>query len=499
MSDKLFNSTMSKTEINIVWLKRDIRSRDHLPLHLAEQDGLPYLIVFVFEPGMINYPDCSLRHLQFQYHSLKQLHDKLTRYGHEVKMFYSEVIPVFDLILDHFNIRKLFSYQESGIELTYTRDKQVRNYCQRKKIEWIQCQRDGIVRGIHNRVGWDRQWFQTMHSSQVENKFSVQHELPLPTKFEIPEVWKIKLEHYTDVFQPPGEDNAFRYLESFVKERGKNYSHHISKPSESRLGCMRISPYLSWGNISVRQAYQYVYGHLASSEFKKPLQNALTRLHWHCHFIQKFENECSYETKCVNKGFELLSHEHNDAFIQAWKQGATGIPLVDACMRCLMTTGWINFRMRAMLVSFLCFHLDQDWRSGVYHLAQLFLDYEPGIHYTQFQMQAGTTGVNTIRIYNPLKQAIDHDPQGKFIRTWIPELSKVPDEFIHEPHKMTQMEQKIYGVEMGADYPYPIVDLESAGKAAREKIWSHRKHEEVKRDGLRILEKHVRKRGAKKE
>lgn len=166
--------------------------------------------------------------------------------------------------------------------------------------------------------------------------------------------------------------------------------------------------------------------------------------------------------------------------------------LVDACMRCLEYTGWINFRMRAMLVSVFCHHLYQDWRQGTYHLAQLFLDYEPGIHYPQFQMQAGTTGVNTIRMYNPVKQSQDHDPDGVFIRKWLPELHNVPTEFIHEPHSMSMMEQQLYNVFIGKDYPEPIVDIELAGREARKKIWGHRSHEVVRAESKRILITHTR-------
>ena len=194
----------------------------------------------------------------------------------------------------------------------------------------------------------------------------------------------------------------------------------------------------------------------------------------------------------MNAGYELLEYEYNESYLKAWKEGNTGYPLVDACMRCLQSTGWINFRMRAMLVSFLCHHLFQDWRKGVYHLAQLFLDYEPGIHYPQFQMQAGTTGTNTIRMYNPVKQSVEQDPHGFFIKKWVPELAALPIELLHEPYKMSPMEQAFYGVEIGTIYPAPIIEIESAGRIARAKIWGMKTQDAVKLETRRILAKHCR-------
>lgn len=358
--------------VNIVWLKRDLRTHDHSPLQAAEQAGLPYFIIYIFEPSIIQYPDTSERHLQFQYHSITQLNKKLALYNRQVSLFYAEAIQAFNEIYKQYQIQTIFSYQESGTQITYDRDKQVKQFCVTNQIEWKEFQRDGIIRGIRNRKDWDKKWYITMHAPMVQNSFTKSELAPFEPSQSLPIHFKQLVENYATHFQPAGEDNAFKYLESFIDERAANYSRHISKPAESRKSCIRISPYISWGNLSIKQAYQSLNEAQKNSSFKGPINNAITRLKWHCHFIQKFETDCSYEINCINQGYELLAHQHNQLFIDAWKAGTTGFPLVDACMKCLQTTGWINFRMRAMLVSFFCHHLFQDWRLGAHHLAQLF-------------------------------------------------------------------------------------------------------------------------------
>jgi deoxyribodipyrimidine photo-lyase len=145
-----------------------------------------------------------------------------------------------------------------------------------------------------------------------------------------------------------------------------------------------------------------------------------------------------------------------------------------------------------MLVSFLTHHLWQPWQVGSTHLAKNFLDFEPGIHYPQFQMQAGTTGTNTIRIYNPVKQSKDQDPDGIFIKEFVPELRAIPKELIHEPWKLTAIEQEMYDCRIGVDYPEPIVDITKTYKWANSQLWAKKSDPKVKEESKRILKIHIK-------
>ncbi|MFO6422541.1 deoxyribodipyrimidine photo-lyase/cryptochrome family protein [Motilimonas sp. KMU-193] len=487
--------------------------QDHEPLFEAARSGGRVLLIYCFEPMQLTDEHYRLRHWRFVLQSLQDMAVRLP--NKSILCSQASALETFTQLHRLTPLTAIFSHQEVGLENTFRRDQAMAAWFKRNNISWHETPYAAVMRGLNHRSDWQNNWHKVMRAEQkncdlakvdwhiLSDQQLTQLGLMPPSSMHITQLdekvsqvtpYQHRYDDLQGHFQQGGESFAQQTLSSFFTERGKPYYYSLSSPNTSQAHCSRLSAYLAWGNLSLRQVYQMTLAHWQQPGWRKSLIAFSARLHWHCHFIQKFESQHEIEFMPMNSGYQAMPSTTGELAIKrlkAWQQGQTGIPMVDACMRCLLATGYINFRMRAMLVSFLCHHLDLDWRLGVKHLASVFLDFEPGIHYRQFQMQAGITGINTIRIYNPVKQGIEQDPEGEFVRRWCPELAQLPNEVVHSPWQMAPMEQLFYQVELGMDYPFPLVDIKQSYQFAQAKLWHWRDRPQVKRQVAHILARHV--------
>lgn len=481
-----------KEHINVVWLKRDLRLQDNEAISNALRTGKRILLIYVFEHLLANDNHYSQRHFNFIKESLIDINQQLESYNTKALTVTSDITSAFNQLQEFYKIDTVYSHVETGLLVTYNRDKEFKRYCRNNFIEWVESKNNGVERGLVNRDNWFENWETYMTASQEaflpkENQLIKREEIEnLESVFTVADL-ESPLEA---TFQKGGSSTGWKYANSFFENRHKNYMFNISKPEASRSSCSRLSPYIAWGNLSIRQVFQKGES-VKNSSNKRHIGAFLSRLRWQAHFIQKFEMEHSMEEASVNKGYHKLKKGISEEYQNAWFKGETGFPLVDASMRCLNETGYVNFRMRAMLASFFTHILWQPWQSATKHLSQQFLDFEPGIHFPQMQMQAGETGINNLRIYNPTTNSVKHDPDAIFIRKWVPELADLETPFVHEPYIMTEMEQVFYNFKLGESYPYPIVDIKENRKRASEILWNMKDDPDVRRESSRILKRHT--------
>jgi deoxyribodipyrimidine photo-lyase len=474
------------TACAVVWFKRDLRWRDHAPLAQAQLFERA-LALYVIEPAWLESAECDARHVSFVLACLAELRQTLADRGLPLLVRVGAVPQVLQDLKRDLDFSHLFSHEETGPGWSYSRDIAVARWCNAQGVAWQEFAQTGVVRRLRSRSGWASKWAQRMNAPVVElgGGFKAAPSLawaavqPLPTLtdlgFALPQTP-----------QPAaGEEAAWATLNSFLSGRGRDYRRAMSSPLTAADSCSRLSVHLAFGCISMRSVHQATESALRSTQqhstpqHRTPQQYMATalrsfsgRLRWHCHFMQKLEDEPAIEFKNFASAHDGLRPGDGvpetaadiDRF-EAWCEGRTGFPMVDACMRQLRATGWLNFRMRAMLVSFAAYHLWLHWRAPGQFLARQFLDFEPGIHWSQMQMQSGTTGINTLRIYSPSKQARDQDPDGVYQRQWLPEWGT-------------------------AAYPKPIVDEALAVKAAKDTLYGLRQTQGARAQAQAIQHKH---------
>ncbi len=502
--------------IQVVWFKRDLRVTDHQPLLEASRRGA-VLPVYVFEPDLLLAPDYAAQHYRFALECLAELADALCEIGLGLSVEHASMLDVLQRLRNEHGRFDLWSHEETGNGLSYQRDLAVGRWCRLHDIAWHEFPNNGVVRRLASRNRWSHIWTERMSNGvlrapsellQRASTSAIQYpsltqllDVRSPMKLGVRLAPRLRSSDDKPARQRGGRSHAIKLLDTFLQGRGADYRRAMSSPTSASQACSRLSPYLALGVLSVRELVHALADTRAAfialpreqqpSRLLTSLRSFESRLHWHCHFIQKLESQPEMEFVNLHRAYDSLRTQPCESSrFDSWARGETGFPMIDACMRMLIHTGWINFRMRAMLVSFASYQLWLHWREPALHLARQFLDYEPGIHYPQVQMQSGTTGINTIRMYNPVKQARDHDPTGQFVRRWIPALARLPDAFIFEPWKTPIDVQQRNACLIGRDYPPPIIDLVPASRLARDAVWSVRKDSQFRAEAQAIFEQH---------
>ncbi len=487
--------------VSVVWFKRDLRVSDNHALTEACKNPHPVICLFNIEPERLNRKDVSEIHIQWELDCARALGKSLEHLGGKLLFNFGNVVDTLSEIHEEYEVASVFSHEETGLNWSWERDKSVTKWCKENGASFTEYPSNGVIRGLQSRDNWKGQRDARVESELISTPVSIQSPDDLKSD-RIPDAKEIGVKPRELLERPiAGEKAAISVLFSFLDERGRKYRSGMSSPILGRQACSRLSPYISTGCITIRQILHYsrrkqkqVRVNPRSAEnrgWTSSLSSFQSRLAWHCHFIQRLEFETTMDEIAINPELDgHLERSHDEGRYQAWANGQTGWPFFDACMRSLTATGWINFRMRAMLQSVASYTLWLPWQDTGMHLARLFLDYEPGIHWSQVHMQSGVTGINSVRAYSVRKQSEDQDPEGDFIREWVPELTSVPAEFIHEPWLMTQEQQELYTCEIGTDYPAPIVDEKTSRKEGVSKSYSAKSKPDVKKRSILVYEVH---------
>lgn len=507
---------------SLVWFKRDLRLHDHKPLTVAACQGAA-AAVWIIEPQWLQSPEFHFRHYAFASACVAELRARLAESGLPLMVRVGPALQVLKELHARHGFAHLLSHEETGPGWTYDRDRAVGAWCRERGVQWQEWAQHGVVRRLRSRGGWAGRWAARMNAAQeptpagwaplvgvelgnlpdVRDLISDGLSAGLRGNVAVPGLDS----EFATWATEPGEAAGLALLEDFVQGRGRGYRRALSSPLTAESGCSRISAHLAFGALSLRTVHQRTERAMAAAQeqgdraLASGLRGFSGRLRWHCHFMQKLESEPEIEFRHFARACDGLRPGDDapgtpawgatqDARLHAWREGLTGYPMVDACMRSLNATGWLNFRMRAMLVSFASYHLWLHWRPTGLHLARQFTDFEAGIHWSQMQMQSGTTGINTLRIYSPTKQALDQDPQGEFIRRWVPELAQVPLAWLHQPWTMDATLQRESGCVVDCHYPAPIVDEKAAAQAAKDALYGLRKGPQAKAEADRIQQLH---------
>ncbi|MEM9213641.1 MAG: FAD-binding domain-containing protein [Cyanobacteria bacterium P01_F01_bin.150] len=483
----------------IVWFRRDLRIFDHGPLHRAARRGL-VVPVFILDRALLEHPEIGVARVAFMLECLRSLHKDLRNRGGRLIIRYGDPVDILPKLVRETQAEGIYAHVDFERIYGRVRDARLNRALadQGMKIRWFEP--PGTTPDLVAYPNYRDLWYSQMQEPIIPAPIRVavpdsirsawleegRSHLSANISDPIPTVEDLGFTADDKVIPPGGIHSARKMLQEFLTRKTKSYYWQLSYPGATATS--GLSPHIKFGVISVRECYQTTQAFLSTlaplnspwadstasqgrnQKVKRSCRQFISRLRWGSGFTQRFRYLPQLEVRSLYTIFDDDGWDFNDRLYEAWQIGQTGFPIIDAAARCLEATGgWkeLNFRVRAIYSSFLSNLMGMDWRYGALHFMQHLIDGDCPIDHYQWAMQSGVTHCldkTWTRIYNPGQAAVNRcDPNGVFIRRWLPELANVPIETLGAPPRLK-------------DYPPPMLDYREARQHRVEQLESQRKN-----------------------
>lgn len=454
----------------IWWIRRDLRLQDNRALKAALESGSAVIPLFIFDPAILKGERFGLARLKFMLKGLQALDDDLGKHRRRLFIRHGDPLSVLPKVVAESHAQAVY------FNADYSPYAQKRDHAVAEKLTIpVYSFEDAVLHAPNETLKKDgtpyliftpfkKLWFSlpkpepetyTIKASQMHTLEGVQTE-PLPM---------LKMLGFGETIDVPdaGETVALRRLEKFAESRIERYAKRrdtldVNPFTDDSAGTSGLSPYLRFGMVSPRQVVAAAYEarkEVADTSSRQSIDVWISEIAWRDFYMHTLYHFPHIYNISFREEFERIKWRHAPNELQAWQEGRTGYPVVDAAMRQLNTIGWMHNRARMIVAAFLTKDLLVYWREGDVYFMQKLIDGDPAANNGGWQWSAGTGKDSQpfFRIFNPVAQSKKFDPKGDYIRYWLPELRNVPDMHIHAPWLMPTPPNH---------YPPPIVDHDEA-------------------------------------
>jgi deoxyribodipyrimidine photo-lyase len=448
--------------IHLWWIRKDIRLIDNLTLQLARANNAQIIPVFILDPQLIKSP--TPRRQDFLFNALNNLSKELSNLGSRLIIRSGTPLIALTNLYTETRAEAIFA-EEDYTPYARKRDTEIGKTLPLKLVQAAVIHHPA---DLLNRQQNPFRVFTAYNKAWQALPFPFRQTINAPERLiePIPSLPSEPLPQFiSNPYFPAAEKEAQKRLVQFLDNPIYDYDEKRNLPADDETS--RLSPYIRFGLISP----QVIHNRLTQAVDKAPNKTAKdscqiwkNELVWREFFTGILYHFPAAQHHAFRTRYQTLNWRFEPEAFEAWKTGKTGFPLVDAGMRQLIETGWMHNRTRMVTASFLVKDLLINWQAGEAWFMQQLVDGDPAVNNGNWQWSAGvgTDAAPYFRIFNPTSQAEKHDPQGEYIRRWVPELTHVPDKYIHAPWQMPKEIQSAAGCVIGKDYPAPIIDHKAA-------------------------------------